>query len=347
MIWRNKTICFIVISFLILVFTSFVVNLWKIPQKTLSMQESNQAKPLLCAECTISVKVILNEVEDGIFFSSRRIYLLTDGNNFNEKNLRKLFTDFATRYNDPYNMEIMLFSDEEMLNRAIDTRKVTADMKDTEENRKYKEKHYPLSKGYFRATYFRMGEREGFSFSPGAQSEEMVAVVLKDKEVVYTNNPDTDLFLALKNYDRAKVRELVDKGIDVNITDADGDNLLMSAVLRGWDDIIEIVIQKTNKINQVNREGFTALLYASTHDDEELINQLLELGADINARTNDGFSALMLAVANEETDAVKTLLNNGAKVDFKNEYGETALSMAKKRRFKDIVNLLKGFGAKE
>jgi hypothetical protein len=324
--------------------------LWKTPQETLGLQESSQSLAQ-CVNCIIPVKEVLNEITDNDFFKTRHIYLLLDAESdasiFNEGNLRSLFTDFSKSYRDPYNLAITLFNSEEMLTRAINTRKIIADMKDNEETRKYRQEHYPLSKGYLRAYYFRMGGREGFRFSPAAQSVDMVDVVLKEREVHYTNNPETDIFLAFRNEDHTKAKELVDSGIDVNITDSSGDNVLMYAVLCGWDDIIELVIHKTKNINQANQEGNTALLYASAHGDDELIEQLLELGADINARTNDGYSALILAVGNQEIDTVKLLLKKGARVDFKNEYGETALSRAKKDRSKEIVTLLQSFGAKK
>ncbi len=79
-----------------------------------------------------------------------------------------------------------MFSDKEMLRRAIETsewqfsiyfRKTPAGK---EEERRFYEEHYPLNSGYFRAYYWRSSKQESFSFSPDPNKEELVMVNLKN-----------------------------------------------------------------------------------------------------------------------------------------------------------------------
>jgi len=102
------------------------------------------------------------------------------------------------------------------------------------------------------------------------------------------------LHSSAKSGEYANVEILVEKGVDVNAQDNDGDTALMIAV----------------------REGHT-----------EVVKLLIEVGADVNAQDSDGDTALMTASRGGYLDVVQLLIDAGVDVNAKNDSGETALSL--------------------
>jgi len=113
--------------------------------------------------------------------------------------LRTVFTGLAARYQEPEALQISVYSDAEMLRRAMIRRKWSASdfvFPDTPEGvelekRIYGEAYIPKT-GWARARYYRES-REGaekFFYKPDPQKVEMVEVVLKPRPVPkYTGDP--------------------------------------------------------------------------------------------------------------------------------------------------------------
>ena len=122
--------------------------------------------------------------------------------------------------------------------------------------------------------------------------------------------------------------------------------------------------------NVVDREGRTALIKAALKGYPDIVQIMIRYGAEVNARSAAGETALMLAAARcEHVQIVKDLLRAGARTDLKNNAGETALRLARKaladtarqpyvakweqvvrrrrRRCAEIIRLLEEAAAKE
>jgi uncharacterized protein len=151
------------------------------------------------------------------------------------------------------------------------------------------------------------------------------------------------LIEAAKQGDLTRVKDLLDKGADVNATDSKGATALWEAALGARSkescEIARMLLNRGADPNAKDKNGRTALMWASGHGPVELVTLFLDKGAE----ANDGVS-LPEAVLNEHNlEVVKLLLDRGAKDD---AY-RTALKRAKQRGATEIVELLKAPGAKE
>ncbi|MBI4844107.1 MAG: ankyrin repeat domain-containing protein [Nitrospirae bacterium] len=116
------------------------------------------------------------------------------------------------------------------------------------------------------------------------------------------------------------------------------------------------IIEKGANVNTRDDDGETALIYAAQKEHADIVRLLIEAGADVNATTGGGFSALIYSARNGDTESVKLLLGKGANVNIATNRGATALSLAilyskdlefdKRQPYSEIITLLKQAGAK-
>lgn len=133
------------------------------------------------------------------------------------------------------------------------------------------------------------------------------------------------------SYTAAQVRDILDRGADVNETICDGWTPLMFAAHYGADlEIIRTLVSAGADVNARDAEGMTALMVASTKSpDPEVIQALIDAGADVNAATDDGLTALTFAILhNPCPGAVQVLLDAGADPNAAGDDGWTPLFVA-------------------
>lgn len=145
---------------------------------------------------------------------------------------------------------------------------------------------------------------------------------------------EADLRLAACDGDIKKVRNLLERGANVNARGVQGSSALTSAeactrhdkLTESRVELIELLIAKGAAVNHQDDDGATALMYAARNGDAQAVNALLRNGASVNLADNDGETALMKAAAsscNEET--VRALLSAGADLNAKDHKGRNAL----------------------
>ena len=152
----------------------------------------------------------------------------------------------------------------------------------------------------------------------------------------------------------ARVKELIEKGHDVNIVGRDGFTALMLVIAYGDDTLInhKIVTELLNhgadpNIGMHKYEKKTALMYAlksrtvrhdGWYNDQDILDtkhdivlKLLMSGADVNATDEDGKTPLMFAVKNYEffLKTIKLLCFFGANNEIRDKNGLTALDHLK------------------
>ncbi len=142
---------------------------------------------------------------------------------------------------------------------------------------------------------------------------------------------------ALIRNDSTAVIKFLDRGVDVNTVDRDGDSLLTQAVRRDLPELFEYLMQKRARLNTRNRNGETALSIAAFTGKLNFVKPLVEGGAEINLY---GWSPLAYAAFNGHHDVVDYLLKHGAKVDAKSENGSTAIFYAARFGHVSVVKLL-------
>ena len=140
---------------------------------------------------------------------------------------------------------------------------------------------------------------------------------------------DLRLVDAVQNRDTAAARALVQEGIAVNATQADGTTALHWAAR--WDqvDVVDLLLQAGANVNAANRYRITPLSLACTNGNAAIVAKLLGAGAKPNAATPDGETPLMTAARTGNAKVVTLLLASGADPNATETWrGQTALMWA-------------------
>ena len=150
---------------------------------------------------------------------------------------------------------------------------------------------------------------------------------------------------AAQDSDLQTVRELIERGFDVDAPQADGATALAWAVHR--DDLVmaEVLLGAGAGVDIANDLGVTPLMLASQNGSVPLVELLLEAGADPNAARPAGGTALMMAARSGDATVLRRLIAAGADIDAATSGGHTALMWAVTERHARAVNLLAEIGA--
>ncbi len=152
----------------------------------------------------------------------------------------------------------------------------------------------------------------------------------KQNELLKLN---TKLWLAVKNNQTDKVRELIDSGANLhNITgsflrryDLEENTLIHLAAQLGFLDIVKTLIRFNTNINARNRQKQTPLHWAAYYGQIDVVKYLIEHGADINAVDSDGDPALTWAANKAQFEVFNYLISHGANPKQISSLGRTAL----------------------
>lgn len=179
-----------------------------------------------------------------------------------------------------------------------------------------------------------------------------------------------DMLKAVNMHDADQVSALLQRGMDVNTSDSEGNTLLLLAARNSDSQILEtLLINKANvlKINKygdsalmlaalrgplqnvkalvqagadIDPEGWTPLIYAAFEGHVDIVTYLLTLDLDINAQSANGISALMAASRNGHLEVVKILLEHRADLNLANQDNKSARALAMERNQNTIAELL-------
>lgn len=156
-----------------------------------------------------------------------------------------------------------------------------------------------------------------------------------------------DIFSASRTGNLARVKELVESGVDVNVKGNDGKPLLILAVIKNHIDIVKYLVEKGAHVNAKDDEGMTVLMYATANNRVDIAKYLVEKGANVNAKSDEqGITSLMIAAHNNRIDILKYLVEKGAHLNVKAmSDGMTALMSATFMKHIDVVKYLVEKGA--
>lgn len=148
------------------------------------------------------------------------------------------------------------------------------------------------------------------------------------------------LLQAIYDKDSGKVKDIIEKGVDVNFQDkGSGMTPLIAASAIGDTGLVKMLLEKGADVTATTKFGVTPLMAASIHPKtEEIVKLLFDKGAGID---------LMLEAAREgDLDAVKYLAEFGVKVNQGHHVtGDTPLLYAAVSGNKDLVAYLLEKGA--
>lgn len=164
----------------------------------------------------------------------------------------------------------------------------------------------------------------------------------------------------------ARIKELLDKGVDVNMRGNDSNTPIMEAGYAGHIDTVKFLLDHGADLSAKKKDGATtmalsgrtknvvdllksvvALVDAAGKGDNEMLKGLIDKGTPLNGLDENGNSALAAASYAGKTDTVKLLLEKGANPNIKKADGETPLTLATAQKHADIVALLNAAIAKQ
>ena len=173
-----------------------------------------------------------------------------------------------------------------------------------------------------------------------------VVVALLTSPRLSAQSADSRILDAVKMRDRAAVRALVERRVDVNVPQGDGATPLHWAA--HWDDLetATLLVRAGARVDAANDLGVTPLMLGCTNGSLAMASMLLEAGANANLARPTGETALMIAARTGSADLVRALLNRGADVNRQeSSEDQTALMWAVSERHMPIVRALIGYGA--
>ncbi|XP_076081481.1 uncharacterized protein LOC143052358 [Mytilus galloprovincialis] len=141
------------------------------------------------------------------------------------------------------------------------------------------------------------------------------------------------------------VKLLLDTGADYNKCDMYGLSPVMIACRYGHTEILRILLEKGADNNKCTNDGWSPVLMASRYGHTETVRILLEKGADNNKCSNDSWSPVMMACRNGHTEIVRILLETGADYNKCNNDSWSPVLMACKYGHTETVRMLLDKGA--
>jgi ankyrin repeat protein len=122
-------------------------------------------------------------------------------------------------------------------------------------------------------------------------------------------------------------------------------SVLCNAAKEGDVETIQAAIERNMDVNLTNKNGDTALHWAARNNFIDIVILLVKNQAEVNIKNNKGFTSLHWSVAGGHLEIVEILLNNGADPNIKNIYDTTPLALAAKNGHDSIIQLLIQFKA--
>ncbi|KAF4154399.1 hypothetical protein CNMCM6069_009417 [Aspergillus lentulus] len=149
---------------------------------------------------------------------------------------------------------------------------------------------------------------------------------------------------AVKGHE-ALVKQLLDKGADIDTRNRSGETPLSEAAANGHEAVVKQLLDKGADTDLKDEDGRTPLSWAAEYGHEAVVKQLLDKGADTDLKDEDGRTPLTWAARGGHEAVVKHLLQKGADPDLKDKYGQTPLSWAAENGHEVVVKQLLDKGA--
>lgn len=154
---------------------------------------------------------------------------------------------------------------------------------------------------------------------------------------------NNELFDTVRKGNLDRVKDLIEKGADINSSDNDGNTPVHLAAKEGNLDVVKYLIEvKEVDLNAKDNNGNTPLHLATGEGRLDVVKYLIdEKKADFNVKNDDGWTPLHCAAEKGKLDVVKCLIDE-KKADFnvKDNYGQTPLHAAAYWGNLDVVKYL-------
>lgn len=172
------------------------------------------------------------------------------------------------------------------------------------------------------------GMTAAMSAAAGGHHEILDLLVAKGADLLINDKDgDNTMSYAIARHRPETVRYLIDHGVSPNIPINKDLSPLLVSVVRGEDEIAEILLEK-GADTSFTHAGATPLLLAVERGDIEMITRLLRYNAPVNATDKKGITPLMAAAAQGSEASADLLLKAGADKTLRDKNGHTAADWA-------------------
>jgi hypothetical protein len=158
--------------------------------------------------------------------------------------------------------------------------------------------------------------------------------------------PNPDIVTAAKDGDEALVRELLQKGANINAKGPDNLPALWWAAYKGYPEVLKLLIE-TGKANPDFKDGYlkTPLFWACQHGHDACVELLLQTGnVDINMKDRTHRTPLSFAAEMGNEGVVELLLKTGkADLTSKDSMHRTPVMWAITRKHGTVVKLIESY----
>ena len=162
----------------------------------------------------------------------------------------------------------------------------------------------------------------------------------------YLPAADVPLVDAVRRGDANAVRELLESGVEVDATTADGATALLWAVHTDQPELVALLLEAGADVDISNRYGVGSAHLAAENGNAAILERLLLAGVDPNLTLQGGETLLMTAARTGNPETVRTLLAHGADPNLRETtQGQTALMWAAANNNAAALRLLAENGA--
>jgi ankyrin repeat protein len=158
-------------------------------------------------------------------------------------------------------------------------------------------------------------------------------------------NQYSEIVAAAENGQLERVKELIDRGADIDDRDQDGCTALQLAFAGGYEDVIEMLIRRRADVTILDKDGFCLLHWAVFSGKITLLSRAYELDDDINRLDKKGRTPLSWMSSEHWAEGAKWLLTKGADVNCQDFSGWTPLHYAANRGANEVTTVLLALGA--
>ena len=122
---------------------------------------------------------------------------------------------------------------------------------------------------------------------------------------------EAGLRTAAKNSKLQALNVLIQRGVNPNSPNNEGNTALMLAAIEGHDDATKALLNGRVNVDAKNPRGETALILAASNGKRDVVKALIKAGADVRATDNNGKTAAQYAAQNGHNDTRKDLEKAG------------------------------------
>lgn len=145
------------------------------------------------------------------------------------------------------------------------------------------------------------------------------------------------------NYEQ--LRDLLVRGANPNLAQADGVTLLMHAARNHDDAMIDLLVSRGAQVDLTDRQGDGALHWAVRSRAHASVEALLALGANPNLQNRQGETPTMLAVREGDRRIVERILAAEPDLTINDYTGRSLMDVARTARDPGIADMLRRAGA--